>query len=339
MALDVRQALRSRVIGGVIAGAMTMDFVLQAASPAAAAEPMLHPKNAAEFDVMFEQIKDWGRWGAGDQLGALNLITDAKRRQALALAKTGRVVSVAHPLIKEPAPDNMPVLKHTVTLGGMLSDTFEITPHHLTTTHIDALCHATHKGQTYNGHKIADIATAAAGCRQLGMETFKNGIVTRGVLIDIPRLKGVPYLEPRTRITVSDVEAWEKMAGVKVSSGDALFLRTGKWARRADKGPVSFDAGAAGFDVSIVPWLKARGVAVLGSDAQLDVLPSGVEGVFVPVHEGAIVGLGITVLDNIDPEALSETAAGLKQWEFLMTVAPVVLPGGTGFPVNILAMF
>jgi kynurenine formamidase len=168
---------------------------------------------------------------------------------------------------------------------------------------------------------------------------LKNGIVTRAILIDIPRLKNLAYLEPGTPVFQEDLDAWEKRAGVKVSSGDAIFLRTGRWARREKLGPWNIAQNAAGVHASVAPWIKARGVAFIGSDAALDVTPSLVDGNNLPVHTLMINALGIKLLDNQDLEAVGDMAAKLNRWEFLLTVAPVPVTGGTGFPVNALATF
>jgi len=295
------------------------------------------PRNAAEFDQMFNQVKNWGRWGENDQLGAANLITEAKRKQALALAKLGIVVGLAHPPLTEAAADNNNPFEHTMN-RGFTTDTYRVSYHGYAHSHIDALCHILYKGQTYNGHATSEINTDK-GCTQLGIQNLKNGVVTRGVLIDIPRLKNLPYLEPGTPVFIEDLEAWEKKAGVKVSSGDAIFLRTGRWARRDKLGPWPVGRNEAGYHASVAPWLKARGVSFLGSDDAQDVTPSVVQGVALPVHTLAITALGIDILDNQDLESLAETAARLKRWEFLLSVAPVPVTGGTGFPVNALAIF
>jgi len=177
------------------------------------------------------------------------------------------------------------------------------------------------------------------GCSTVGIQNLRNGIVTRGILFDIPRLKGLPYLEPGTPVFVEDLEAWEKKAGVKVSAGDAIFLRTGRWARREKLGPWNVPSNEAGYHASVAPWLKQRGVSFIGADDAQDVTPSLVEGVRLPVHTLAITALGIDILDNQDLEAVAGTAARLNRWEFLLTVAPVPVLGGTGFPVNALAIF
>ena len=163
--------------------------------------------------------------------------------------------------------------------------------------------------------------------------------MTRGVLMDIARLKGEDYLEPGTPIYVEDLEAWEAMAGVTVQPGDAVFIRTGRWARRAEVGPWAIAQNAAGLHASTMPWVKARGVSFLGSDAALDVVPSRVEGVDLPVHLLTIVAMGIDLFDNQDLEALAETAARLSRWEFMLTAGPLAVETGTGSPLNALAIF
>jgi kynurenine formamidase len=295
------------------------------------------PRNAEEFDQLFQQVKNWGRWGADDQLGAANLITEAKRKQAVALAKSGITVSLAHSPLKEVAPDNPNPFSHTMN-RGLTTDTYSVSYHGYAHSHIDALCHFLYKDQTYNGYPREQVLTDK-GCAKLGIENLRNGIVTRGVLIDMPRLKNVPYLEPGTPVFVDDLLAWEKMAKVKVSPGDAIFLRTGRWARRAKVGPWSVSRNAAGYHASVAPWLKERGVSFLGSDAAQDVVPALVDGINLPVHVLAIAALGVDIFDNQDLEAVAETAAKLNRWEFLLSVAPVPVTGGTGFPANAIAVF
>ncbi len=271
-------------------------------------------------------------------LGSVNLITPEKRKQALALAKTGQMVSLAHTLLTEKAEDNANPLEHTMLRGNSM-DRYAISYHGYAHSHIDALCHILYKDQTYNGYARADVNTDK-GCTKLGIQNLRGGLVTRGVLVDIARLRNVPYLEPGTPIFVEDLEAWEKKANVKIQPGDAVFIRTGRWARRDALGPWNVGQHAAGLHASVAPWIKARGVSFLGSDAAEDVTPSMVEGVALPgTHTLMITALGVNLLDNQDLEALGDAAAKLNRWEFMLTVAPMPVAGGTGFPVNALAMF
>ena len=255
----------------------------------------------------------------------------------MALVKNAVTVSLAHNPLTEKADDNASPFEHTMN-RGFSTDTYKVSYHGYAHSHIDALCHILYKDQTYNGYARADVNTEK-GCTKLGIQNLKDGIVTRGVLIDIPRLRNLPYLEPETAVYVEDLEAWEKKSGVTIASGDAIFLRTGRWARREKLGPWNVSQHAAGFHASVAPWIKARGVAFVGSDDAQDVVPSMVEGVALPVHTLLLTGLGINLLDNQDLEALGDMAAKLKRWEFMVTMAPVPVTGGTGFPLNALAVF
>ena len=189
----------------------------------------------------------------------------------------------------------------------------------------------------YNGFSHDTITEA--GCSSASIANLQGGIVTRGILVDIPRLKGVPYLEPGTPIYTEDLDAWEEMAGLTVRPGDALFIRTGRWARRAEVGPWNISQNSAGLHASTMPWVKSRDISFIGSDAALDVVPSLVEDVNLPVHLLTIVAMGVDIFDNQDLEALAETAASLNRWEFTLMAAPLAVEGGTGSPINALAIF
>jgi kynurenine formamidase len=297
----------------------------------------------ADVDRLMTELSNWGRWGKEDQLGAINLITAAKRKQAAALVKEGFSVSLSRDTEKERADDNPNPYEHTMTLSGVNNrgqfsvDTFRISFHGYQHTHLDALCHMFWNGRMYNDFSQEEVTQK--GAAKLAIQNLKQGIFTRGVLMDIPRLKGVKYLEPGTPIYPEDLEAWENKAGLKLTAGDAVFIRTGRWARRAEKGAWNVSVSAAGLHASCARWLKRRDVALLGSDAASDVAPSGVEGLTHPIHQLALIALGVNIFDNCDLEALSEAAANRKRWEFLLTAAPIPLTGGTGSPLNPIASF
>jgi kynurenine formamidase len=224
-----------------------------------------------------------------------------------------------------------------LTIG---SDEIAVNYHGIAHTHLDSLAHINDKGIFYNGYKPESDRVLKQGHEKNSIHNVKDGIFTRGILIDIPRLKGVPYLEPGTPIYVEDLEAWEKKAGVKVSAGDALFVRTGVWARRKALGPWlrgrAEGGKSAGLDASVIPWLKQRDIAILGSDHPQYVSPSNLRGA---VHDFALLYLGVHLFDNCDLEALADAAAARKRWEFLVTAAPLPIVGGTGSPVNPIATF
>lgn len=322
--------------------ALAAAWVVLPGDPAAAQADRAATRETVER--WMTELSNWGRWGKEDQLGALNLITPAKRKQAAALVREGVVVSLARDMLKDKTADNGSPFSHAMAGTGArpqetsyLMDTYSVSYHGWAHTHMDALCHMFHKGMMYNGFSQADVTEK--GAPKLSVLNVKSGIFTRGILMDMARLKGVPYLAPGTPIYPEDLDAWERKAGVRVSSGDVVFIRTGRWALRAAKGPWSISSNAAGLHASCAPWLKARDAAMLGSDAASDVMPSGVAGVTQPVHQLVLIAMGMPIFDNCDLEALGEEAARRRRWEFLITAAPLAVPGGTGSPLNPIATF
>lgn len=319
-------------------------FVLVTIAAVTAGEPATQASGSshtgvtkAQFEQWKKELSNWGRWGKDDEIGALNLITPAKRKQAVALVKEGFSVSLASDADTEKSTDNPQPYDHKMLAIG--TDYIGVAMHGWAHTHLDSLAHINYDGVFYNGYTPdKDVVMKQNGHARNSIANVKNGILTRGILIDIPRLKGVPYVEPGTPIYVEDLEAWEKQAGVKVSSGDALFVRTGVWLYRKKFGPwVRGRAGKdAGLDPTVIPWLKKRDIAILGSDH-----PQGVNPTEVPnaVHDFSLVSLGVHLLDNCDLEALADAAAARKRWEFMLTVAPLPVGGATGSPVNPIATF
>ncbi|MBM63230.1 MAG: cyclase [Acidobacteria bacterium] len=300
-----------------------------------------------DIERLMNELSNWGRWGPNDQLGAANLISPTKRLEATSLVTEGITVSLEHQLLVEQADDvplpfrrsmlNVPDSTVEPPFMGAVSDNYSVSYHGYSHSHIDSLCHIMYKGQMYNG--VSQDTITEDGCSNASIANLQGGIVTRGILFDIPRLKGVPYLEPGTPIYMEDLEAWEEMAGLTVRPGDAIFIRTGRWARRAEHGPWVISELAAGLHASTMPWVKSRDVSFLGSDAAADVVPSQVEGVRLPVHTLTIVAMGVDLFDNQDLEALAETAADLNRWEFMLVAGPLAVQNGTGSPVNAIAIF
>ena len=307
---------------------------------ASAQEP--EPVSKAEFDRWMQEISNWGRWGSDDELGTLNLITEDKRKAAARLVRDGVSVSMALDLNKQRDALNANPFEHDLTVatfGGheVAGDVYRVQYHGFAHSHVDGLPHFAHRGKMYNGFTVDTLKPG--GAERLGIHNYRDGIVTRGILVDVPLLEGVDYLEPGTAITVADLEAWERRAGVRVGSGDVLLIRTGRWERVRQKGQWNFLEKAAGSHASVAKWLKARDVAVIGCDGISDVMPSGVEGLANPLHELVLVGLGMPILDNLDLDAVAATAKEKNRWEFLFVGAPLRVPGGTGSPLNPLAIF
>ena len=301
-----------------------------------------HNVSEADVDRWMAELSNWGRWGKDDQTGTVHLITAAKRKEAAALVKEGYSVSLAHDIETEKAADNPSPFSHTMLSTGehpdgqFVLDEYRVSYHGYAHTHMDALCHMAWRGKMYNGFPQTDVTEQ--GAKELAVTGYKNGIFTRGVLIDIPRLKNVPFLEPATAIYPEDLDAWERKTGVKVGSGDVVLIRTGRWARRKLKGPWD-PARIAGLYASCAKWLKQRDVAIVGSDAATDVMPSGVPEVVQPMHQLLLVAMGTPILDNCDLEELADISAQRNRWIFLLTAAALPVPGGTGSPINPIATF
>lgn len=312
--------------GGVVIAAL----VLVGGDTLRAQEEPMPEVTKEQFDTWMTTHSNWGRWGTDDRLGALNLVTTDKRVAAAQLVQSGRVVSMARPLVVERLedPDQASANRLPVLVGsarsvfdidrqnGYFWERYEIEYHGGTVTHLDALCHVAYDGQVYNGLNFEDVASPENGCVQMGIVNLRDGLVTRGVLIDLPG----------RAVRRQDIEAWESETGIRISPGDALFLRTGR------------DIGqTGGYHPSLLPFFKERDIALLGADVPQE--GGQVDGVAIPVHFFTLVALGVHLFDNLDLEALAEAARELNRWEFMFMASPHVMPHGAGAAVNPLAVF
>jgi kynurenine formamidase len=222
------------------------------------------------------------------------------------------------------------------------TDNYQVSYHGLGLSHMDSFCHFFADGTLYNGYKVADNIPPETGCKKDSIMAWKDGIVTRGVLYDIPQLKGVDWIEPGTPITRADLEAWEKKSGVKAGPGAVIVLYVGRWKRRAAKGPQP--GMVAGYYADVVPWIKEREVSFIGRDFNIDWNPrpgwgaaEGIPG--NPIHQAVLNWMDVNIIENLDLEQAAETARRLKRYEFALTFAPIPVEGGTGSPINPLAVF
>jgi kynurenine formamidase len=297
----------------------------------------------AEVLSWFDSLSNWGRWGADDQLGTLNLITSEVRTAAAGLVKAGTSVSCAWEV-----PTGPPDFDRTVTavpkveglrFGYSTEQITAMTVHSGTWTHLDALCHISWDGLMYNGHSAA-LVSEAAGAQALPITVAQHGIVTRGVLLDVAASRGVPWLGPGEGVLPDDLEAAESRQGVRVASGDAVMLRTGFGRYRRETGALAGPlVSQPGWQAAALPWLRDRDVAVIACDSGNDVTPSGYSVMPIPVHIIGLVAIGLWLIDNCDLEELTATAARLSRWEFHLAVCPLVVSGLTCSPVNPIATF
>jgi kynurenine formamidase len=339
----MRRVRPTSALAFVVVSALGCTSLAVAQAPPAASAADAGRLDAATIDRWMTELSNWNRWGKDDERGTVNLMTDETRKRALATVKEGVTVSLSRDADPIQSADNgrplgLSMIATAEDPDPFAMETLTISFHGSAYTHMDALSHMFYKGRTYNG-MAKDRVVSKAGAEVLTITAFKRGFVGRGVLMDIPRLKGLPYLEPRTAITVADLEAWEKQAGLKVGSGDIVFFRTGRWARRAKVGPWDIGLESAGLHPSVARWLKARDVAVVGWDGHGEVMPSVVTGVDFPMHQLLLIAMGTPLFDNCDLEGLAEAAGSRKRWTFLLTASPLAVPHGTGSPLNPIAVF
>jgi len=298
-----------------------------------------------EFDDLFDALSPWRRGQDVAEAGRLAGRGPADLLTALGAVTRGEAVSLALPLNREAAPDNpRPALHHMVDLGDVEApepsahkDFLGLDYHGKAVTHLDALCHVGYRGQLFGGVASTE-AFSSLGSTWGSVTTLTSGIFVRGVLYDVARVRGVEWLEPREAVHADELLAVEEALGAKAGPGDALLVRSGHPLRRSRLGAWDSEAASAGLHVDTMRLIADRGVAVLGADGDSDIRPSPVDGVHSPIHALALTGLGIVLLDNLDLEALSAACAAHGQYEFLLVVAPLVVPRGTGSPVNPIAV-
>jgi kynurenine formamidase len=313
----------------------------------------------AQVLAYFETLSNWGRWGADDRRGTLNYVTPDVTRAAAGEIRDGQSVSCAWDI--DSTNDLYgPPQRYMINHGQGLGDEHRVLPRHrrpsdrssgaaeyvgfafhgMNMTHIDALSHIFWDRKMYNGVP-AEHVTSHAGAVTLPITDIGGGVTSRGVLLDIPPLLGVDWLEPGFGVTPEHLEGAERRQGVRVRSGDIVFLRVGYSKRRREQGPRPINLGQAGWHASSLPWLHEREVAVIGNDGGQDAMPSGyhTEGLPMPIHAIGITAMGLWLIDNLDLEPLAEACAERGRWTFFVHLAPLRLAGATGSPLNPIAIF
>ncbi len=296
---------------------------------------------------LFDLCSNWGRWGADDERGALNLIGPEQVARAAA-ATSGLTISCArelpvHPSVENPTPAHHHMLfagdvVGTTSASGLQATTDSITVacHGFAVTHLDALCHVLHEGRMYNGFPAAEVLST--GSRRNSVMAAADGMVGRGVLLDIPRLRGVAWLEPDAVVDPDELDAAATAQGVTVEAGDIVLVGTGRDARRAAIGPWDGARELAGLDPECARWIRDHDIAVLGSDGVSDPRPGNTNGWSMPIHVLALASMGVHLLDNLRLDRLAAACAAAQRWTFLFTAAPLRIEGGTGCAVNPIAI-
>jgi kynurenine formamidase len=324
----MRRTTRILTAGSII-------IALHVAAAAALAQQAV-PLTRPAFDSLFARVDNAGRWGTQDQLGTLNLVTPDVRRAAIKEGREGVVVSLTREVQAGPVPGAFePAGIEVITVSDSVigpsdgsirwaAERLTLVYHGWAFTHIDALNHLTYGGRSYNGGPAA--ATASTRAPAGGQ---RDGIVTRGVLVDLPQLRAAND----GGVTAAHLDAWEKQTGVRIRSGDIVLVRSGRWA------PGAAPATSHGFHPLAAEWLRARGVVAVGDEGSADGAPSLVPGITSPFHVLALVAMGMPLIENLDLDALAREATARSRWTFLLVLAPLDVRNGTGSAVNPIAVF
>jgi kynurenine formamidase len=299
----------------------------------------------ASFDALYQRLRGLAGWAEDDRRGALNYLTPFQVAQAAREVRSGRTVSMAAAIENDVTPDNPEPCRHQMTAGTesefdsslhFAADRVAMNIHSNADSHLDALCHVLYKGTMYNG--VPRDKVTVRGAAELSVDVARNGIVGRGVLLDIPRLEGRAWLEPGEYVTGEALAAAETAQHVRVGQGDLLFVRVGHRPRRDHYGPWDAAQERAGLHPTAMEFLAERRVAVMGSDGNNDTAPSVAATVEFPIHVLAIHAMGMHLLDYLQFEDLLAICQEEDRWSFLCVIAPLRLPAATGSPVNPIAV-
>jgi kynurenine formamidase len=303
--------------------------------------------SAEQFGALFRDLSAWGRWGEDDERGALHLLTPERVAAATRLVRDGVAVTLSLPLDTQAGVQNPHPAVHYMTASSgadigsgslhFLKDYVGVDYHNDGHTHIDALCHVAYEGLLYNAK--AEDAVTAHGAPVDAIDVVKDGLIGRGVLLDVPRVRGERWLAPGEHIFREDLEAAEIGQALTVGPGDILLVNTGHARRLRELGPWDTAHAKAGLHPSALTFIADRGVAAMGSDGNSDTAPSSTEGVDFPIHVLAINAMGVHLLDYLQFEDLRAVCERTGRWEFLFVAAPLRIVGGTGSPINPIAIF
>lgn len=290
--------------------------------------------------ALFKELSNRGRWGMDDERGTLNFITEQTRIDAAREVRIGRSLSISRMIDTLGGAHNPPPARHRMHYYGAdaisCGDSLDITIHGMATTHLDAVGHESFGQQLYNARSVSE-NVLASGLQWANIGAQRDGIFARGVLLDVCAARGVEWLEPSDRITDADLMASELLAGTEVRSGDVVVVHSG-YDRALERGGLQPSATRAGVGPECLGWLYDREVAVFTGDC-IEQLPSPYPRVPYPLHQVGLAAMGLVLLDSVKLDELADLCPKLGRFTFLLTVAPLLIPQGTGSPVNPICTF
>jgi kynurenine formamidase len=302
-----------------------------------------------DFKELGKKLSNWGRWGPDDEIGTLNFVGPQQIQAAAAEVRSGRTFHLSIPVGTDGPQSGIggrinPV--HLMSMqprdwanphGVQISDDWIIMPLQ-SGTQWDALAHVAYDDKMYNGFSTDEVNTRF-GARRLAIDTMTDKLVGRGVLLDIARLHGRPWLDGGTPITPGDLEAAERAQGVTVAEGDFLLIRTGWRANLLAQGGERWMTTEPGLDLDCAEWLHDRRVAAVGSDNwAIEVMPSPIPGAMVPLHCVLIRDMGMPLAEILDLEALALDCVDDGRWSFLFVAPPLHVSNAVGAPVSPIAI-
>jgi kynurenine formamidase len=297
--------------------------------------------SAHEFRELFDSVSNWGRWTETGERGALNHLTPERVAAAARLVGSGVTITLSHQLPTEARPDAPEPADHHMTMmpgdEGFAKDYVGADYHNDGLSHIDAFSHVAHEGLLFDGTPSSSVT--AQGAQTGTIELLKDGLVGRGVLVDVPRTRGIRWVEPGEHVFREDLETAERDQGVTVGPGDILLVRTGHARRLAELGPWDTPQSKAGLHPAAAAFIAEREIAALGSDGNNDTAPSTTEDVGFPIHVLALNAMGVHLMDYLQLEDLARHCEEAGRWEFLFAAAPLRVAGGTGSLLNPTAIF
>jgi kynurenine formamidase len=303
-----------------------------------------------EVVASFERVKNWGRWGPQDERGTLNCIDKAARLRGAAAVRDGIAIGCSMAVDTTSSDRNRYPAQLVMLIGGerapekgyfYSTDQITIAAHGPATTHLDALCHVFFDGKMYNGFPASAVNTAGAAHNHVGVAA-DDGIVSRGVLLDMPRIRDTGWIEPTEPVRAVELQAALDATGTDLLPGDVLIVRLGRHVRFRELGPLSERVEGrthlAGLHPDCIEWLHRKDIGLLCSDAAHDAIPSSYPTARVPIHVACLVFMGVHLLHNMDADALAEECANRGRWDFQFVLAPLRIEGGTASPVNPIAV-